>query len=340
MIPGIVSNGMSEPLAVMWVAACAGQAGAADEEYLARVLERAAAERVERVVLATAATDEQMVLRLGEQAARLGVSFVASGTPISGADVDAGASVLGKGAFPCCYTREIQRQILAAGSAGADNLALRIDSGCAFPSLDHPINEANVIVATRWAMRPDLPLEEHWRQWSLERHGVEDLRLMAVLERTFEVVTGALFVSGRPIAMGFFPKFEAMKQAVGSGAALDEKRAALELAGQLTADVKQAAGGMDAFSRREMVEHFKRLELLAECYEAACRALTSADGVATVLALADQIESLFGPRFFGNMPAGMREFAAEASKEPEKAVVEPPRAEVPKPVWDMGNGER
>ena len=127
------------------------------------------------------------------------------------AEADAGAEYYGQGVFPCSYVGHLEHRLTAAARNGATVAVLRVDRGARCPALGNPVNEGNLMAATRWALSPGTDFRDHWEGWFRARHGVDPAEWFPLLERTFGVIRGALYIDGQAFTHNRFPTFEQAK---------------------------------------------------------------------------------------------------------------------------------
>lgn len=213
------------------------------------------------------------------------------------AETDAGAEYYGQRTFAISYTRHIQRRLNAAMQRGATAAVIRVDRGAKSPSLDHPLNEVNVIATTRWLRNPATSLESHWQGWFAQRHGDCPAPMYDVFEQTFDVIRKTLYVDQQAISHNRFPDIDyskhiqflglfepeislqhmagnwsmlADRQTLTHRQLLEEKHQAITLATQLRQKFNAIAGGLRPDSKRELDDYFARLELLAQTTHQLC----------------------------------------------------------------------
>lgn len=121
------------------------------------------------------------------------------------AETDAGAEYYGQNEFPCSHTAHLTRRMDSALRRGATTAVLRVDRGWSRNALDHPFNEANLIVTHRWLRDPNRSLEETYQDWLQERHHVRSPELHALLEKTFEVISRTFYADGHCLTHNRFP---------------------------------------------------------------------------------------------------------------------------------------
>lgn len=214
------------------------------------------------------------------------------------AETDAGAEYYGQAVFPCSYVRHIERRLRAAGEKGAAVAVIRVDRGARHAALGHPVNEGNVIAATRWAMDPARPAADHWRDWCLRRHGFESPELFDLLERTFDVIGKTLYIDRQMFTHNLYPDLHGAKhvQAFGlleEGTGLDhlernwgvlsarrtlshedilaEKQEAIGLAQETIAAFERLSAAMPEPARAAILESLRRLPILVEGCAGFCR---------------------------------------------------------------------
>lgn len=221
------------------------------------------------------------------------------------AETDAGAEYYGQADFPCCYTRYIQRRLDSARRKGARVAVIRVDRGAGHTALGHPVNEANVIAPTQWALDPLRGLDRCRAEWLWQRHGARSARLMNLLERTFEVIQKTLYIDRQSISHRAFPDLEHAKhiqvfalfeETVSLGhmtghwsmlptrktlthrAILAEKQAAVELARGILREFDRLSATMSPVSREEIRTALLSLEALAQACLSFCRVMAAHTG--------------------------------------------------------------
>lgn len=214
------------------------------------------------------------------------------------AETDAGAEYYGQTVFPCSYTRHLESRLSPALEKGAATAVIRVDRGAIHPALGHPVNEANVIVATRWLLNPGRSIPEHWGDWCRERHGAESPELFELLERTFEVVKKTLYIDRQSFTHQLFPDLKGAKhvQAFGlfeegvplghmsrnwgmlsdratltHGQLLAEKEEAVRIAGEIVSSLDRCSGAMPEPAKAALRASLASLPLLAEACLGFCR---------------------------------------------------------------------
>ncbi len=276
------------------------------------------------------------------------------------AETDCGAEYYGQSMLPCQYVGHVGQRLEAARQRGAQVFVLRVDRDPRHPAMGHPVNEANLLVPTRWLRDPQTPLLEHLAQWHQQRYGALAPALLKLLPRTFDVICQALYIDQQSISHHRFPRFDHLKHiqvfhlleenvplthmarhwSMLSARTtrthewvLTEKDQALTLA----RDLEAAARLIDAPA--EIQTELAKLTALARACAQLLRVLIShvremwglepaltepfAREAAALRAQADQLEQAQGANFMGEMPAEIRGIAA--GLEAERAVEIPLR---------------
>lgn len=214
------------------------------------------------------------------------------------AETDAGAEYYGQTVFPCSYTRHIATRLSAALDKGASTAVIRVDRGAVHAALGHPINEANVIVPTRWLLQPGRSIRDLWGEWFRERHGTEAPDLFESLERTFEVMGKTLYIDRQAFTHNLFPDLRRAKHVQAFGlfeedvplahmhrnwgvladrrtltheGILAEKAEALALAEGILRDFGRASGSIPEPSRSALRASLANLPILVHACTAFCR---------------------------------------------------------------------
>lgn len=216
------------------------------------------------------------------------------------AEIDAGSEYYGQGCFPVCNATYLSGRLERAARKGATVAIIRVDRGHNYPSLEHPLNEANILVPTHWAMTPETPVARHWTAWLQRRHGTRSTRLAALLEQTFEVTKKSLYIDRQSLTHRAFPDLEMAKHilvfqlfqehvplsqltehwsmlperhTLTHAQLLAEKEEALALARDLGRRFDALKVTLRPGSREVIREHLSRLELLAASTLALCRVI-------------------------------------------------------------------
>jgi hypothetical protein len=214
------------------------------------------------------------------------------------AETDSGAEYYGQGVFPCSYIGHLEHRLAPALEKGARTAVIRVDRGAHHPALGHPINEANVLVPTRWLMTPGSTMPALWSDWFRQRHGASDPGLFDVLEKAFDVIKGTLYIDRQSFTHRLFPDLTGAKHVQAFGLfeesvplshmsrnwgilsdrttltheqLLAEKEKALALAESLVVEFDSRAGSLPDAARVAIRESLARLPLLARACRAFCR---------------------------------------------------------------------
>jgi hypothetical protein len=214
------------------------------------------------------------------------------------AETDAGAEYYGQAVFPCSYLGHLEYRLAPALEKGAVTAVIRVDRGAHHPALGHPINEANVLVPTRWLRRPGSTMQALWEDWFRQRHGEPAPELFGLFEKTFDVIKQTLYIDRQSFTHNLFPNFVHAKHVQAFGlfeenvtlahmrrnwgivserstltheALLAEKEAALALAESIVLDFDRLAAGLPEAARAPLRDSLDSLPLLARVCLAFCR---------------------------------------------------------------------
>lgn len=214
------------------------------------------------------------------------------------AEVDAGSEYYGQACFPVCNATYLCGRLERAAQKGATVAIIRVDRGHDYSSLDKPLNEANIMVPTQWAMHPDKSVDEHCADWLERRHGTRSLQLAELLEQSFEVVKTCFYIDRQSLTHKAFPNFDMAKHilvfqlfdeevplsqltehwsmltdrsTVSHARILAEKEKSLALARKLVDSFDDLNLSLKPGSRESIGEQLGRLELIAEAFLVLCR---------------------------------------------------------------------
>ena len=214
------------------------------------------------------------------------------------AEIDAGSEYYGQACIPVCNATYLCRRLERAEQKGATVAIIRVDRGYDYPSLDKPLNEANIMVPTQWAMHPDKSVDEHWADWLERRHGTRSLQLAELLEQSFEVVKTCFYLDRQSLTHKAFPNLDMAKHilvfqlfdeevplsqltehwsmltdrsTVSHARIIAEKENSLALARKLVDSFDDLKLSLKPGSRESIREQLGRLELISEAFLVFCR---------------------------------------------------------------------
>lgn len=217
------------------------------------------------------------------------------------AETDAGAEYYGQSVIPCSYIRHIEYRLRAALDKGARSVTIRVDRGARHPALGLPINEANVLVPTRW-LKTGQPLPVLWDAWFKAKYGQAVPGLFDLFERTFEVIGKTLYIDQQSFTHNLFPDLKhakhvqafnlfeenvpldhmrrnwgvlADRRTLTHEALLAEKEEALRLALRIVEDFDRHAAVLPEEAKRELRAALERLVVLARACLAFARTVAA-----------------------------------------------------------------
>ena len=216
------------------------------------------------------------------------------------AEIDAGSEYYGQASFPVCNATYLCGRLERAAQKGASVAVIRVDRGYEYTSLGHPLNEANILIPTRWAMNPKTTVAEQWINWLYQRHGTRSKELAELLEQSFEIVKKCFYIDCQSLSHRAFPSYEMAKHilvfqlfeenvplahltehwsmlpergTVSHAQIISEKKEALELARHFAHRFDELKLSLNPSSCEIIREQLGRLELLAESFLYFCKVI-------------------------------------------------------------------